>query len=62
MPKDHDDELRREIQTHLELEAEERVADGMAEADAHYAARRSRTFGTRSACSGKRLDSPPSRF
>jgi len=40
MPRDHDDELKREIQTHLELEAEERVADGMSEADAQYAARR----------------------
>jgi len=40
MPRDHDDELKREIQTHLELEAEERVADGMSEADARYAARR----------------------
>jgi predicted permease len=43
MPRDHDDELKREIQTHLELEAEERVADGMPEADARDAARR--TFG-----------------
>jgi len=34
-------ELKREIQTHLELEAEERVADGMSEVDAQYAARRS---------------------
>ena len=34
MAKDHDDELKREIQTHLELEAEERVADGMSEVDA----------------------------
>ncbi|RPJ61435.1 MAG: ABC transporter permease [Acidobacteria bacterium] len=40
MPRDYDDELKREIQTHLELEAEERVADGMSEADAKYAARR----------------------
>jgi predicted permease len=40
MPRDHDDELKREIQAHLELEAEERVADGMSEADAQYAARR----------------------
>jgi predicted permease len=44
MPRDHDDELRREIQTHLELEAEERVADGMSESDAQYAARR--VFGS----------------
>ena len=41
---DHDDELKREIQAHLEWEAEERVADGMSEADAHYAARRA--FGS----------------
>ena len=40
MPRDHDDELKREIQAHLDLEAEERVADGMSEADARYAARR----------------------
>ena len=40
MPRDHDDELKREIQAHLELEAEERVADGMSEADAHYARHR----------------------
>ncbi len=44
MRRDHNDELKREIQTHLELEAEERVADGMSEADAHYAARRA--FGS----------------
>jgi putative ABC transport system permease protein len=44
MPRDHDDELKREIQAHLELEAEERVADGMSEAEAHYAARRA--FGS----------------
>jgi putative ABC transport system permease protein len=44
MPRDHDDELKREIQAHLELEAEERVADGMSEADAQYAARRA--FGS----------------
>jgi predicted permease len=35
-----DDELEREIRTHLELEAEERVAEGMSETDAAYAARR----------------------
>ena len=40
MPKDHDDELKREIQAHLELEAEERVAGGMSETDARYAALR----------------------
>ena len=44
MPRDRDDELTREIQTHLELEAEERVADGMSEADARDAARRA--FGS----------------
>ena len=44
MPRGHDDELKREIQTHLELEAEERVAEGMSEADAQYAARRA--FGS----------------
>ena len=44
MPRDHDDELKREIQAHLEWEAEERVADGMSEADARYAARRA--FGS----------------
>src|SRR5918995_1660313 len=44
MPRDHDDELKREIQTHLELEAEERVSDGMSQADAQYAARRA--FGS----------------
>jgi hypothetical protein len=40
MKKDPDDELAREIRTHLELEAEERVADGMSETEARYAARR----------------------
>jgi predicted permease len=40
MPRDHDDELKREIQAHLELEAEDRVADGMSEAEAQHAARR----------------------
>jgi putative ABC transport system permease protein len=44
MPRDRDDQLKREIQTHLELEAEERLADGMSEADAQYAARRA--FGS----------------
>ncbi len=38
--KDRDDELEREIRSHLDLEAEERVADGMSEMDARYAARR----------------------
>jgi predicted permease len=41
MTKGRDDELKREIETHLEMEAEERVADGLSEADARYAARRS---------------------
>ena len=40
MEKDRDHELEREIRTHLDLEAEERVADGMSEMDARYAARR----------------------
>src|SRR5919106_974605 len=40
MKNDRDDELKREIRTHLDLEAEERVADGMSETDARYAARR----------------------
>ena len=34
MKKDRDDELEREIRTHLDLEAEERVADGMSETEA----------------------------
>jgi predicted permease len=40
MKKDRDDELEREIRTHLDLEAEERVADGMSEMEARYAAHR----------------------
>jgi macrolide transport system ATP-binding/permease protein len=40
MQKDRDDDIEREIQTHLDLEAEERIADGMSETDARYAARR----------------------
>ena len=40
MKKDRDDEIEREIRTHLDLEAEERVAGGMSETDARYAARR----------------------
>ena len=40
MKKDRDDEIEREIRTHLDLEAEERVADGMSETDARYAALR----------------------
>jgi predicted permease len=35
-----DDQLAREIRAHLELEAEERIADGEPPAEAHYAARR----------------------
>ena len=40
MKKRRDDEIEREIRTHLDVEAEERVADGMSETDAQYAARR----------------------
>src|SRR5262249_40947413 len=40
MKKDREDELAREIRTHLDLEAEERIADGMSEIEARYAARR----------------------
>ena len=40
MQKDRDDELAREIRTHLELEAEEHLADGMSPDQARYAARR----------------------
>jgi hypothetical protein len=40
MKKGRDDEIEREIRTHLDLEAEDRVADGMSETDARYAARR----------------------
>jgi predicted permease len=40
MKKGRDDEIEREIRTHLDLEAEERVADGMSETDARYAALR----------------------
>ncbi|MPY88827.1 MAG: FtsX-like permease family protein [Luteitalea sp.] len=40
MKKDRDEELEHEIRTHLDLEAEERVANGMSETDARYAARR----------------------
>jgi putative ABC transport system permease protein len=40
MTTDRDDDIEREIRTHLDLEAEERVADGMSETDARYAARR----------------------
>lgn len=40
MSKNRDDEVEREIRAHLELEAEERVADGMSEREARYSARR----------------------
>src|SRR5687767_5595037 len=40
MPADRDDDLRREIEAHLELEVEERVADGMSSDDARYFAHR----------------------
>ena len=40
MAHHHDDDPNREIRTHLELEAEDRVAEGMSEADARAAARR----------------------
>jgi predicted permease len=40
MKKARDDEIEREIRAHLDAEAEERVADGMSESDARYAARR----------------------
>jgi predicted permease len=40
MKKDRDDDIEREIRTHLDLEADERIADGMSETDARHAARR----------------------
>ena len=40
MKKGRDDEIEREIKTHLDLEAEERVAGGMSETNARYAALR----------------------
>jgi predicted permease len=40
MKTDRNDDIDREIRTHLELEAEERVADGMSETDARNAALR----------------------
>jgi putative ABC transport system permease protein len=40
MANSRDDDLDREIRTHLELEAEERIADGLPEAAARHAARR----------------------
>jgi predicted permease len=39
MTRDHDDELKREIEAHLAAEAEERLADGESEAEAYRAAR-----------------------
>src|SRR5918995_6910338 len=43
MPGKHDDDLAREIRAHLELDAEERAADGTPPDEARYAA--SRAFG-----------------
>src|SRR5688500_4721483 len=40
MARNRDDDLEREIQTHLELEAEARVAGGVSEEEARDAARR----------------------
>jgi predicted permease len=40
MKNDRDNRIEREIRTHIDLEAEERIADGMSETDAQYAARR----------------------
>ena len=40
MGRDKDAELKREIETHLDLEAEDRVAAGASEEEAYYAARR----------------------
>jgi predicted permease len=40
MPIDRDDDLAREIRAHLELEADERIADGASPEEARYAARR----------------------
>jgi predicted permease len=39
-----DDDIQREIRTHIELEAEERAAEGLSETQARYAARRA--FGS----------------
>jgi macrolide transport system ATP-binding/permease protein len=41
---DDRDEVAREIRTHLELEAEDRMAEGLSEEQARYAARRA--FGS----------------
>lgn len=40
MPADRDDDLKREIEAHLELEVEERVADGISPEDARRVAHR----------------------
>ena len=40
MPNDRDEELKREIDTHLELEAEERIEEGLSADQAWAAARR----------------------
>jgi hypothetical protein len=40
MPNDRDEELKREIDTHLELEAEERIEEGLSADEARAAARR----------------------
>ena len=40
MPANRDEDLNREIRSHLELEAEEHVANGMSPDEARYAARR----------------------
>src|SRR5689334_20000769 len=40
MPGDRDDDLKREIRAHLELEAEQRIAAGMSPEEAGYSARR----------------------
>ena len=40
MSRNRDEDLKREIETHLELEAEERVADGLTPDEARFAARR----------------------
>jgi predicted permease len=40
MPSDKDDDVAREIRAHLELEAEERIADGASPEDARVAAQR----------------------
>jgi len=40
MSRNRDEDLKREIEAHLELEAEERVADGLTPEEARFAARR----------------------